>query len=59
MEKERVLEILDSPNMIDVTYEGAKVFIEQLDETSTKARVFPIDEPEKHMDVEVKSLQEH
>ncbi|UTR12309.1 MULTISPECIES: H-type small acid-soluble spore protein [Evansella] len=59
MDKNRVVEILDSPDMIDVTYKGEKVFIEQVDENYEKARVFPLDEPGKHYDVEVKSLQEH
>ncbi|WP_088036705.1 H-type small acid-soluble spore protein [Evansella clarkii] len=59
MDKNRVVEILDSPDMIDVTYKGEKVFIEQVDENYEKARVFPLGEPEKHYDVEVKSLQEH
>ncbi|MBU9714039.1 H-type small acid-soluble spore protein [Evansella tamaricis] len=59
MNKERVVEILDSPDMIKVTYKGKPVFIQQVDQDVEKARVFPMDEPENQFDVEVISLQEH
>ncbi|UCZ53167.1 H-type small acid-soluble spore protein [Bacillus shivajii] len=59
MNKDRVMEILDSPDMIEVMYKGTPIFIEQVDESIEQARVYPLDDPTKHMDVEVESLQEH
>ncbi|MDQ0253480.1 small acid-soluble spore protein H (minor) [Evansella vedderi] len=59
MEKERVQEILDSPDMIRVTYKGTPVFIETVDQDAEKAYVFPTEEPDNRFSVEIKSLQEH
>ncbi|MBU9719981.1 MULTISPECIES: H-type small acid-soluble spore protein [Bacillaceae] len=59
MEKQRIMEILDSPDMIKVTYEGKPVFIQQVDQNTENARVFPMDEPENQFNVEVTKLQEH
>lgn len=59
MEKERAKEILDSPDMIRVTYKGTPVFIETVDQNAEKAYVFPMEEPDNRFTVEIKSLQEH
>ncbi len=58
MHKDRIMEILDSPDLIEVTYKGTPIFIEQVDEDLKQARVYPLDDPAKHFDVEIERLQE-
>lgn len=59
MNTNRANEIASSPEMKHVTYQGVPVYIQNVDEQSETARVFPLDNPENEMDVQVNQLNEH
>ncbi|WP_066310166.1 H-type small acid-soluble spore protein [Bacillus sp. FJAT-29814] len=54
----RAKEILDSADMINVTYEGTPVIIQHVDETTKMARIYSRKEPENEQDVPVLNLIE-
>lgn len=56
--KQRAQEIVDSPNMANVTYQGLKIYIQHVDETTEMARIYPIDDPEKELTVPLHNLIE-
>lgn len=58
MKAERAKEIIDSPNMIGVLYEGSKVFIQTVNDETEIARIHPLDNPEYVQDVPVNELKE-
>lgn len=55
---QRAQEIVDSPNMVNVTYQGTNVYIQHVDEKSDMARIYPLNEPEKEQTVPLNSLIE-
>jgi small acid-soluble spore protein H (minor) len=55
---QRAQEIVDSPNMANVTYEGLKIYIQHIDETTEMARICPLDDPEKELTVPLHNLSE-
>jgi small acid-soluble spore protein H (minor) len=54
----RAKEIAESADMIRVTYEGAPVMIQHVDETTKMARIYTKSEPEMERDVPVQNLVE-
>jgi len=56
--KHRAQEIIDSPNMANVTYQGLKIYIQHVDERTEMARIYPIDDPEKELTVPLHNLSE-
>lgn len=54
----RAKEILESADMINVTYEGTPVIIQHVDEASKMARIYSRTEPEHEQDVPVLNLIE-
>jgi small acid-soluble spore protein H (minor) len=54
----RAKEILESADMINVTYEGAPVIIQHVDETTKMARIYSRKDPENEHDVPVLNLIE-
>jgi small acid-soluble spore protein H (minor) len=54
----RAKEILDSPEIIDVTYEGTPVIIQYVDEASKMARIYSKKDPDYERDVPVLNLIE-
>ncbi|HLS20312.1 MAG TPA: H-type small acid-soluble spore protein [Bacillota bacterium] len=58
MEKHRAVEIANSPVMKDVTYQGAQVYIQHVDEQTGMAHIQILDEPEQTLTVDVSHLQE-
>ncbi|MGO4181824.1 H-type small acid-soluble spore protein [Paenibacillus sp. TAF43_2] len=58
MNIQRAQEIVDSPNMANVTYEGLKIYIQDIDEITEMARIFPLDDPEKELTVPLHNLSE-
>lgn len=51
MNKQRAEEIVASPTMINVTYNGAPIYIQNVDEKNETARIYPLDEPSSEQDV--------
>ncbi|GLX70354.1 H-type small acid-soluble spore protein [Paenibacillus glycanilyticus] len=58
MDLNRAKEIAASPIMEDVRLNGARVYIQHVDEATETARIYSLDEPDNEMDVAVRSLQE-
>jgi small acid-soluble spore protein H (minor) len=54
----RAKEILDSPEIIDVTYEGTSVIIQYVDEASKMARIYSRKDPDNERNVPVLNLIE-
>ncbi|MDF2650663.1 MAG: spore protein [Paenibacillus sp.] len=54
----RAKEILESADMIDVTYDGAPVIIQHVDDTTKMARIYSKQNPEDERDVPVLNLIE-
>ncbi|MCQ6558218.1 small acid-soluble spore protein H [Paenibacillus mendelii] len=59
MNTQRAQEIVDSPTMINVTYQGTNIYIQHVDEKTEMARIYPLDEPEKELTVPLHNLSEH
>lgn len=54
----RAKEIAESMDMINVTYEGAPVIIQHVDDTTKMARIYSKSDPENEMEVPVLNLIE-
>jgi len=59
MNKQRAIEISNSPVMANVTLDGIPVYIQHVDEQRETARIYPLDEPENEQEVSLNSLVEH
>jgi small acid-soluble spore protein H (minor) len=59
MDTQRSQEIASSPQMVDVTYNGEKVYIEHVDQSNGQATIHPLNNPTKKINVTVDSLVEH
>jgi small acid-soluble spore protein H (minor) len=54
----RAKEILESADMINVTYDGTLVIIQHVDENTKMARIYTRQDPENERDVPVLNLIE-
>ncbi|MFO1445134.1 small acid-soluble spore protein H [Bacillus sp. Bva_UNVM-123] len=59
MDKLRAQEIITSPTMINVTYNGAPIYIQNVDKKNETARIYPLDDPNNEQNVPISSLKEH
>jgi small acid-soluble spore protein H (minor) len=57
MHRMRAEEIAASPEMKNVTYNGKKIYIQQVNNNNT-ARIFALDDPENEFDVQLTNLFE-
>jgi len=55
---QRAKEIAASPDMVNVTYNGTPIYIQQVNEENETARIYPLDEPENEQEVALESLRE-
>lgn len=58
MDDKRAREIVSSPNMTKVAYNGTPIYIENINSDNTTAKVHPIDQPNKSQTVNLSSLIE-
>jgi small acid-soluble spore protein H (minor) len=58
MEKERAQEIVDSIEMVQVTYRGIPVYIQEIHDQKNTATVFPLDQMNDEQTVELQGLYE-
>ncbi|WP_163537815.1 H-type small acid-soluble spore protein [Gracilibacillus sp. YIM 98692] len=58
MNAERAQEIVESPNMLNVTYNGDKVYIEHVDQGTGHATVHPLNNPNQKVMVSIDELNE-
>ncbi|MBO0995013.1 H-type small acid-soluble spore protein [Bacillus sp. SD088] len=58
MNRQRAEEIVQTGDIKHVTYEGERVYIQRVDEHNETARIYPLDDPQKEMDVPLTQLVE-
>ena len=58
MNKQRVKEIVSSPVMINVTYNGSRVYIEKVNENKNTANIHFLNQPENKLEVTLNKLIE-
>ncbi|MGJ9459115.1 small acid-soluble spore protein H [Oceanobacillus sp. CF4.6] len=58
MNIQRAEEIVQSPDLVNVTYNGKKIYIQHVDDQNQLARVYPLDNPQKEFDVQLEKLTE-
>jgi small acid-soluble spore protein H (minor) len=58
MKSQRAMEIINSPETINVLYDGVEVFIQTVNDQTEIARIHPLDKPEYVQDVPVTELKE-
>lgn len=58
MDIQRAQEIVASPEMINVTYNGVPIYIQNIDEKNGIASVYPLDEPNKEQEIPLTNLKE-
>ncbi|WP_424768337.1 H-type small acid-soluble spore protein [Paenibacillus sp. sgz302251] len=58
MNKQRAIEISESPIMENVTYQGTPIYIQHVYDNDT-ARIYPLDHSEQEMTVSLDSLIEN
>lgn len=59
MNQARAKEIVSSPVMVEVTCEGADVYLERVNEKSETCTVHYLNQPERKTDVPLSQLVEH
>ncbi|WP_041720658.1 H-type small acid-soluble spore protein [Alkaliphilus metalliredigens] len=59
MDKTRAQEIISSPNMISVTYNGKEIYIENVNENTQTANIHLLNKPDKKQEVPLNNLVEH
>lgn len=58
MDNERAKEIISSPKMVNVTYNGTEVYMESLDEASHSCTIHFLNQPVTRLNVPLSSLEE-
>lgn len=58
MNAQRAKEIVESPETINVTFNGEPIYIQNVDDKQEVARIFPLNNPENEMDVPITQLKE-
>ena len=56
MNTQRAQEIASSADMAKVTYNGAPIYIQNVDENNETARIYYLDEPQNEQEVPISSL---
>ncbi len=59
MDARRARDIASSPIMANVTYNGTRIYIENVNENKGTADIHPINQPESKQEVSVDNLIEH
>lgn len=59
MNTQRAIEISESPDMVQVTYQGMPIYIQHVDKDRETARIYPLGNPEEELDVSLAELSEH
>ncbi|HEO8418308.1 H-type small acid-soluble spore protein [Niallia sp. FSL W8-0635] len=54
----RAIEIMNAADIVDVSYQGEKVIIQNVDEETKKARIYTKANPDHELDVDVYQLIE-
>jgi len=59
MNKKRAKEIVSSPIMANVTYNGTPIYIKNVDDNQETANIHPLDQPKNTQEVSLTNLLEH
>ncbi|GAA0324073.1 small acid-soluble spore protein H [Bacillus carboniphilus] len=58
MNRQRAQQIVESPDMKHVSFNGTRVYIQHVDEESETARIYPLDDPSQEKTVSLNELHE-
>lgn len=58
MNRQRAEEIVRSGDLKHVTYNGERIYIQQVNEHTETARIYPLDDPQNEMEVPLSQLLE-
>ncbi|MBU9714021.1 H-type small acid-soluble spore protein [Evansella tamaricis] len=58
MDSQRIQEIVDSPVMVNVSYHGIPVYIQEVYPDKETAKIFPLDAMNHEQEVDIKGLLE-
>lgn len=58
MDMFRAKEIAASPAMVNVTYNGERIYIQSVNDQRQTAKIYPLDQPEREQEVELRNLVE-
>jgi len=56
--RQRALEIVESPEMIHVTYQGTPIYIQHVNPDEGTARIYPLNDRETESEVPLANLEE-
>lgn len=59
MNIQRAREIVSSPNMVNVTYNGSEIYMERINDSDNTCTIHYLDNPKRKTDVNLTSLIEH
>lgn len=59
MDKQRAREIVSSPKMVNVTFNGSQIYIERVNEENNTADIHLLKHPNNKFEVSIKNLKEH
>ena len=59
MNTQRAKEIAESPVMANVTYNGSRIYIQNINDSNELARIYSLDDPQNEKEVAIKDLMEH
>lgn len=59
MNTQRAKEIAESPVMCNVTFNGNRIYIQNVDEEQGLARIYSLEDPEDEKEVSIGDLMEH
>ncbi|WP_077622816.1 H-type small acid-soluble spore protein [Sediminibacillus massiliensis] len=59
MDKQRAMEIKESPDLINVTHHGDPIYIQRIDDQSGTAHVYSLQDPDNRQQVSIDELQEN
>lgn len=59
MDKKRAKDIVSSPNMVDVTYNGSRVYMEKVNDSNNTCTIHYLSNPRQQENVALSLLMEH
>ena len=59
MDSQRAQQIIASPHMLNVTYNGTRIYMEKIDPAGQNCTVHYLNKPDKRLDVSLNNLIEH
>ncbi|MCX7614206.1 MAG: H-type small acid-soluble spore protein [Clostridiales bacterium] len=59
MDSKRARQIASSPDMVNVTWNGVPIYIENINDDNATVNIYPLNQPDNKQKVTLSSLIEH